>query len=115
MEIAEKLKTLAAKKKYTAKEREYIAKMCAQEGIVLNTLCPDCYNDAVIQLYGIYRKSGEPEVGAYRLHEGVDIILNKTERICAATLTDENAKRWLRMGLPLSYFAALPDDDHIAD
>ena len=111
MENLEYLRAIVNKRgKLNAKEREFVTGLCAEHDIKLNTLCPDCYKDAAVELYGILSKSA-PAVGNYELRDGVDVVLNKTERMCAATCTDENARRWLAMGLPVSFFAKMPKED----
>lgn len=112
-EILQNLRAIVDKRgKLNAKEREFITGLCAENGIQLNTLCPDCYKDAAVELYSLLSKD-EPKRGAFALREGVDIMLNKTERVCEATCTDENARKWLAMGLPVSYFVTMPDDASI--
>ena len=109
-EILENLRAIVNKRgKLNAKEREFVTGLCAENGIQLNTLCPDCYKDAAVELYSLLSK-GEPQRGEFALRDGVDVVLNKTERVCAATCTDGNARRWLAMGLPVSFFATMPDD-----
>lgn len=111
MNVLEDLRAIVEKKaRLNAKERELVTKLCAEHDIHLNTLCPDCYKDAAIQLYSILSKK-EPEIGDFELREGIDLVLNKTERICAATCTNENARRWLAMGVSKDIFAKMPEDE----
>lgn len=111
MNVLEDLRAIVEKKaRLNAKEREFVTKLCAEHDIQLNTLCPDCYKDAAVQLYLLLNKQ-EPQTGDFELREGVDLVLNKTERICAATCTDENARRWLKMGVSKDIFARMPKDE----
>lgn len=111
MNVLDELRAIVEKKaRLNAKEREFVTKLCAEHDIRLNTLCPDCYKDAAVQLYGLLSKQ-EQQTGDFELRDGVDLWLNKTERICAATCTDENARRWLAMGVSKDIFAKMPKDD----
>ena len=109
MKIYDKIAALVDKTKYSASEREFIVGLCADNGIQLNTLCKDCFHDAVIQLAIIYKPKAEVAKGAYELRPGLDVILNGTVRVCEATLTDENAEKWLKMGLPKRFFVRMPE------
>ena len=112
MDVLENLRAIVEKKaRLNAKEREFVTKLAAEHDIPLNPLCPDCYKDAAIQLYSLLKPKQEPEAGEFELKDGVDLVLNKTERICAATCTDENARRWLAMGVSKSIFAKMPADE----
>ena len=116
MEISEKVKKLADKQKFTAKEREYIVKLAAKHGIEINPLCPDCYRDAVIQLYGIYKPKGETrDKGGFVLRDGLDVYLHARNgneyHICEATLTKANALKWLANGAPSTICAKMPKDE----
>lgn len=114
MEKYVKIKALATKKgRYTAKEREYITKLAAENGIFLNTLCPDCYKDAAIEICSILKpKAEEKSECNYELKEGVNMLMyarnGNTYRVCAATLTDASAEEWLANGLSKSFFSKLP-------
>lgn len=112
MDVLENLRAIVEKKaRLNAKEREFVTKLAAEHDIAINPLCPDCYKDAAIQLYSLLKPAEEPKAGEFELKEGVDLVLNKTERICAATCTDENARRWLAMGVSKSIFARMPADE----
>lgn len=120
MEILEKLTKWAEKKELTAKDKEQIAKLAAEHGIEINPLCPDCYRDAVIQLHKLYKEQAEPkDAGGYQLKPGVDVTLcarNGNEyRVCEATLTAGNARKWLANGLPTTFFAAMPNESNEQD
>ena len=116
MEIVQELRAIVNKRgKLNAKEREFVTGLCAEHGIQLNTLCPDCYKDAAAQLYLMLNKQDEQQEGDFELRDGVDIVLNKTERVCAATCTDENARKWLAMGLPKSFFKKMPKEPENED
>ena len=112
MDVLENLRAIVNKKaRLNAKEREFVTKLCAEHDIALNTLCPDCYKDAAIQLYMLLKPAEAQDVGEFALRDGVDLVLNKTERICAATCTDKNARKWLAMGVSKSIFAKMPADE----
>lgn len=112
MEDYATLKALAEKKgRYTAKEREYIARKSAENNVFLNTLCASCYKDAVIQLCLIYKPTENQTSGAYVLQDGVNLILRgrngNTYRVCAETLTDDLAREWITNGLNTKHFKSL--------
>lgn len=109
MKLHEKMKALAEKGKLTAKEREFVVKYAVENGIQLNTLCKDCYRDAAIQLYSIYKPKEEAKENgsAYQLRDGLDVLFNGL-RINEATLTDKLAKRILKQGFPERFFKHLP-------
>lgn len=113
MENVEKIKKIAAKnaEKITAKEREYITSLAAEHDITINPLCKNCVHDAAIQLYLLLTKTEEEpkEVGGYALIKGCNVLLNG-EPVNEARLTKENARRWLKIGLPKRYFAKLPEE-----
>lgn len=116
MKILDKLTKLADKRTFTAKEREEIVKLAAEHGIEINPLCPDCYRDAVIQLYSIYKPKEEPQdKGGYVLRDGLDVVLHSRNgneyHICEATLTKANALKWLANGAPSTIFAKIPKDE----
>ena len=116
METLERLAALAdkSKSKWTAKDREYIVDLCAEHGIRLNTLCPDCYKDAAIELYTKLKPSdAEPKsAGGYALRPGTDIFLHarngNTYHVCEALLNAKSAREWLKNGLSESYFVSVP-------
>ena len=116
MEILDRLTKLADKQKFTAKEREEIVKLAAKHGIEINPLCPDCYRDAVIQLYSIYKPKDEPQdKGGFILRDGLDVVLHARNgndyHICEATLTKASALKWLANGAPSTIFAKMPKDE----
>lgn len=110
-EILEKLRKVAEKtpSRITTKEREWLVSLSADYGVHINPLCPNCYKDAAIQLYAAIHKEEQQtaDAGGWALTRGTDILFNG-ERICAATWTEENAKRWYYLGLPRWYFANIP-------
>lgn len=95
-------------------DREWVVGMCADNNIPINPLCPDCYHDAVIQLYGIYKPKGTAkQAGGYELREGLNVMYhanNRVYHVCEATLTEKNAKAWLKAGLPRRFFSKLPNE-----
>lgn len=108
MKLHEKMKALAEKSKLTAKEREFIVEHAVKNNISLNTLCKECYRDAAVALYGIYKPKETTDNGrAYQLREGLDVIFNGY-RINEATLTDKLAKRILKQGFPERFFTRIP-------
>lgn len=114
MEILEKVKKIVEKpaSKITVKEREFLVGLAADYGVSINPLCKNCYHDAAIEIYTIISKSTNEvqEVDGYALVDGCNLLING-EPVNAATLTKEKAERWIKMGLPLRYFAKLPKDD----
>lgn len=114
MENYERISALATKKgRYTAKEREFIVALAAENGIFVNTLCSSCYKDAAIELAVMLKPKESTNVGGYVLRAGTDLILHGRNgnkyRVCAATLTEENAQEWLANGLDRSAFEQLPE------
>ena len=117
MESYEKFEKLATKKaKYTAKERELIVQAAAEFGIRLNTLCPDCYHDAAVQIALKVREEKEPReaknAGGYVLRAGTNVVLQSKGRkfhVNETELTEENARLWLAYGLPAYYFEQTPE------
>lgn len=112
MEIYKRLKKLAEKKKLTTEDREFIVGLCADNGIVINTLCKDCYNDAVLQLYSIYKPQDEAKENThakYVLRDGLNVRFNG-RIINAATITDELAARIIAQGFPTRLFKKLPKE-----
>lgn len=117
MESYEKFEKLAAKKaKYTAKERELIVQAAAEFGIRINTLCPDCYRDAAVQIALKIREEKEPReaknAGGYVLRAGTNVVLQSKGckfHVNETELTEENAKMWLAYGLPAYYFEQTPE------
>lgn len=116
IELQKQLKTLAEKRaKYTTQEKEYIVSLCAEHGVHINTLCPSCYKDAVIELYSILKpKEKSVEVQGYRLKAGVNVLLyarnGNTYRINESALTAANAKEWIAAGAR-DLFEKVPDED----
>lgn len=115
MSVLEQIRKWSEKTTYTAKEKEKISKLAAENNISLNPLCPDCYRDAVIQLYSIYKPKDElQDAGGYELRDGLDVTWVSSRhgefRICAATCNAENAKKWLAAGVPSRFFKRMPQD-----
>lgn len=119
MENLEKLKSLVnqAASKWTAKDREFVVGLAADFGVKINTLCKNCYIDAAVEIYDKMTRETQPmaEAGGYALRAGTDVILHAhggAFRVCAATLTVENARVWLALGLPKEFFETIPDEDN---
>lgn len=76
--------------------------------------CPICFVDKALTLYNILmkKKKTEKEYRAprYILKDKVNVIF-MGELINEATITDENAERWVRMGLPLLFFKEYPNNE----
>ena len=115
MSVLEQIRKWSEKTTYTAKEKEKISKLAAENNIALNPLCPDCYWDAVAELYTISKpKQKEHDAGGYELRDGLDVTWVSSRhgefRICAATCNAENAKKWLAAGVPSRFFKHMPQD-----
>lgn len=106
----DKLRKIAAKKpaQITTKERQFLVGLAADNGVSINPLCKDCYRDAAVQLFRVLDPEQLHASGGFALVPGTDVIF-KGERVCDATLTAENARRWLAAGLRSWYFAKMPE------
>ena len=116
MKIYEKIKKLIEKPimEWSDADRDFIGKLAEQNGIELNRACNDCWMDAAGKLYGMLKPQGEgKDACGYVLREGLDVVLHARNgneyHICEATLTKENARKWLAAGAPVTIFAKLPD------
>lgn len=117
MKTYEKIKKLVEKPvtEWTEKDREMIGKLADENGIELNRACDNCWMDAAVQLYGMLKPEElGKEAGGYVLREGLDVVLHARNgneyHICEATLTEENARKWLANGAPMTIFAKMPQD-----
>lgn len=109
------------REKMTPANKAYLLQVCEALGIgkPKNARCANCWRDAAtlcwiearMRLEG--RASGK-QMHGYALREGVD-VLYMGQRINAATLTDELARRILDNGFPPSYFAHIPTDTPAVD
>ena len=101
--------------KWTDKQKELTRDEAAKKGIRINEGCPDCYRDAAAQLAILLRPAEKgASAGGYELRPGLDITLHSYKhgvfRVCAATLTEENARKWLAAGLPERFFVKMPKE-----
>ena len=117
MEIYKKLKPIAEKFKLSAEDKKFIEPLAKEHGIEINKNCSDCWRDAAIQLLLIYKpetKVENPSAGGYELRVDIDVTFHSwkygTLRICPATLTKENAEKWIAAGAPLRWFVKTPQD-----
>lgn len=109
MKLHERFATLASKSKLTAKEREFIVEHAVKNDLQINTLCKECYKDAAIVLYGIYKPkdADEKDGRLWVLRKGLDVIFNG-KRINEATLTDTLAYKIVEQGFPTRFFTRMP-------
>lgn len=112
MDFLQKIEKLARKprSKWTAKDREYVVQIAAQEGVQVNPLCPDCYIDTCVIILNKYKADDNPEVDGYQLRAGLD-VWHAGMRVNAALLNAENARKWLAAGLPERYFIKMPSNE----
>ena len=116
----ERLRELANKKRLTAEDKAEIEAEATAAGMTLKKGCPDCFRDAVVELYSRAEKtqqnanSEKITVAGYRLHDGVDLILQhggRRWRVCAATMTAESVQEWIANGLDMRHFAETHEND----
>lgn len=115
METYERLREMVEKSRLTKEDKVFIEPLAKQHDISLNKRCPDCWKDAAIQLALLYKPKEEGKsAGGYVLRKGIDVTLYSyrygTFRVCEATLTKENAEKWIAAGIPLRYFEKTPED-----
>lgn len=119
MEIFEKYKTLAEKKRLTAAEKAEIEAKTQEYGIVLNKRCSNCYRDAALQIALANKPKTEQENGEYELCEGIDITIDSfkygTLRVNKANCTPANARKWIAAGIPLRFFKRYPNESNEQD
>lgn len=76
--------------------------------------CPICFVDKALTLYNLLmkKKKTEKEYQAprYILKDKVNVIF-MGELVNEATITDEKAEKWVKMGLPLLFFKEYPKDE----
>ena len=116
MKNYEKLKVLIEKpvREWLDKDRDFVGKLADEKGVEMNKACDNCYLDAAVKLYGMLKPQDEGKsAGGYVLREGLDVVLHARNgnqyHICEATLTVENAKKWLAHGAPSTIFAKMPN------
>ena len=115
MEKYEKFKALAEKAELTAEDKAAIMEEAGKHGIVLNKRCAACYKDAAVQIALAYKPAeAQPDAGGYELRDDIDVTLHSFKhgefRVCKATLTKENAEKWIAAGIPLRFFKKLPEN-----
>lgn len=106
-------KRIVNKKTPTRKEREQIIELCTKYNVKLNTNCRNCYIDACVSIYNLLKNdmkvtSATPEQ-KFELKKGVDVIFAGM-RINDATLTDDLARKIIKLGFNKRYFAKLDDE-----
>jgi len=75
--------------------------------------CSICFVDKALMLYHLLmKKKTEKEYQAprYILKDKVNVIF-MGELVNEATITDEKAEKWVKMGLPLLFFKEYPKDE----
>lgn len=116
----ERLRELANKKRLTAEDKAEIEAEAAAAGMTLKRGCPDCFRDAVVELYRRAEKtqqnanSEKITVAGYRLQDDTDLILQhggRRWRVCAATMTAESVQEWIANGLDMRHFAQTPESN----
>lgn len=114
----ERLRELANKKRLTAEDKAEIEAEATAAGMTLKRGCPDCFRDAVVELYSRAEKtqqnanSEKITVAGYRLQDDTDLILQRGGRrwrVCAATMTAESVQEWIANGLDMRHFAETPE------
>lgn len=108
-------KKIVNKKTLKHKEREQIIELCAKYNIKLNTNCRNCYIDACVSIYNLLKNDKNVTATAttteqkFILKKGVDVIFGGI-RINDATLTDNLARKIIKLGFNKKYFAKLDDE-----
>lgn len=76
--------------------------------------CPICFVEKALTLYNLLMKKKKTEIGyqepKYILKDKVNVIF-MGELINSATITDEKAEIWVKMGFPLLFFKKNPKDE----
>lgn len=105
MDTKERLKEIASKPTLTATDRNFVRELAALHNVKIErSRCNECIRDAAVIVYRkLVEIEGVQTTSKYNLKKGVDILF-MGERINSATITDTNAERWIKAGLPLSYF-----------
>lgn len=109
-------KRIVNKKTLTRKEKEQIIELCTKYNIKLNTNCRNCYIDACFSIYNLFKNDKNVTTDTatdteqkYILKKGVDVIFDGM-RINDATLTDNLARKIIKLGFNKKYFAKLDDE-----
>lgn len=107
-------KRVVNKKALTRKEREYIIELCKKYNISLNNNCRNCYIDACVSIYNLLKNDKNITTDTateqkYILKKGVDVLFGGI-RINNATLTDNLARKIIKLGFNTKYFAKIDDE-----
>ena len=107
-------KIIVNKKTLTRKEREQIVELCTKYNIKLNINCRNCYIDACVSIYNLLKNDKNVTTATdteqkYILKKGVDVIFGGI-RINDATLTDDLARKIIKLGFNKKYFAKIDDE-----
>lgn len=106
-------KRVVNKKTPTRKEREQIIELCTKYNIKLNTNCRNCYVDACVSIYNLLKNYKNVTATAteqkFEFKKGVDVIFAGM-RINDATLTDDLARKIIKLGFNKEYFTKLDDE-----
>ncbi len=105
-------KKIVNKKTPTRKEREQIIELCTKYNVKLNTNCRNCYIDACISIYNLLKNDKKVTTATeqkFILKKGVDVLFCGI-RINDATLTDDLARKIIKLGFNKEYFTKLDDE-----
>lgn len=107
-------KRIVNKKTLTRKESEKIIELCTKYNIKLNINCRNCYVDACVSIYNLLKNDKKITTATateqkYILKKGVDVIFGGI-RINGATLTDDLARKIIKLGFNKKYFAKIDDE-----
>lgn len=106
-------KKIINKKILTYKEREYIIELCVKYNIKLNKNCQNCYIDACLSIYNLLKNDINVASATleqkYILKNDVDVLFCGI-RINNATLTDNLARKIIKLGFNKKYFAKIDDE-----
>lgn len=107
-------KRIVNKKTLTRKEREQIVELCAKYNIKLNTNCQNCYIDACVSIYNLLKNDKNVTTATdteqkFILKKGVDVIFCGI-RINDATITDDLARKIIKLGFNKEYFTKIDDE-----
>lgn len=99
---------------HSAEQIDLILAMLKDANIEVNAECEMCIVERALRLYNKEMKKrkeqGEVSESEYVLKENVNVIFRGI-LINAATITDEKAEEWIKMGFPLMYFEKTPNLD----
>lgn len=114
MKDIEKLKEIYRNKTLSKKDKAYIEGLCTEYDVNLNKNCSSCYSDAILILIKKITEENLPKTETateqkYILKKGVDVLFGGI-RINNATLTDNLARKIIKLGFNTKYFAKIDDE-----